>query len=269
MNTLARELAHSEARQREFLLSVSHDLRTPLTAISGYAESLADGMIAPDQAPHAGNVILAEAQRLNRLVADLLDLARLGSQEFRIDLADVDVLSVVNAAAPVWANRCAAVGVRFGIEAPDRPLVVRTDAARLRQMMDGLFDNALRVTPTGAPIVLAARYEQSGPSARVAASKYATADQDSPMTIWRWRSTDRRSMTATAACGRSAPDWVSRSCRAWSNGSAEPSKPATPSRGARASRCVCPCAIRARPGDPRDRPQISLVSIDRVVVVRA
>ena len=168
LNALARELAHSEARQREFLLSVSHDLRTPLTAITGYAESLADGVIGPEQAPHAGSVILAEAQRLNRLVADLLDLARLGSQEFRIDLTDVDVVAVVQAAAPVWANRCAAVGVRFDIEAPDRPLVVRTDPARLRQMMDGLFDNALRVTPAGAPIVLAARYEQLEPRPCVA-----------------------------------------------------------------------------------------------------
>lgn len=155
LNALASGLAHSEARQREFLLSVSHDLRTPLTAISGYAESLADGMIAAESVPQVGAVMLAEAQRLGRLVADLLDLARLDAAEFRVDLVDVDVAHLARAAAQVWASRCAAVGVNFHLECPPPPLMARTDPSRLRQVLDGLLDNALRMTPAGAPIVLA------------------------------------------------------------------------------------------------------------------
>jgi two-component system, OmpR family, sensor kinase len=159
VNTLAIHLAHSEGRQRDFLLSVSHDLRTPLTAITGYAESLADGVVTPDHAAHAGAVILSESRRLERLVADLLDLARLGAQDFRVDIADVDVADVVRAAADVWAARCAAEHVTFRLDVPPWPLFARTDAPRLRQAMDGLFDNALRVIPAGAPIVLAAGRE--------------------------------------------------------------------------------------------------------------
>lgn len=159
VNTLAAALSHSEARQREFLLSVSHDLRTPLTAITGYAESLADGVVAPEQSAQVGAILLTEAHRLNRLVADLLDLARLGAQEFRIDLAPVEVVGLAHAAGQVWAGRCAAAGVRFSVEAPPGPLYVLTDAARLRQVLDGLLENALRVTPSGAPIVLAVRDE--------------------------------------------------------------------------------------------------------------
>ena len=159
VNTLAVNLAHSEARQRDFLMSVSHDLRTPLTAITGYAESLADGVIAPDQTAQVGAIMVGESQRLERLVADLLDLARLGAQDFRVDIADVDVVLITRSAADVWAARCASEGVRFVLELQPWPLVARTDAIRLRQALDGLFDNALRVTPSGAAIVLAARRE--------------------------------------------------------------------------------------------------------------
>jgi len=156
VNHIAGALRYSEGRQREFLLSVSHDLRTPLTAITGYAESLADGVIPPEDAARVGGVLLGESKRLERLVGDLLDLARLGAQDFRVELATVDVSAVVRDAATVWSTRCAAAGLAFHLDAPPVPLLARTDAARLRQALDGLFDNALRVTPAAAPIVLAA-----------------------------------------------------------------------------------------------------------------
>jgi two-component system sensor histidine kinase BaeS len=162
INTLAEALRRSESRQRQFLLSVSHDLRTPLTAIRGYAESLADGVVPPEDGPRVGGVVLDEAQRLDRLVGDLLDLARLGAHDFRVEPAPADVTALVRSAAGVWATRCAAAGVEFRLEAPPGPLTAVTDPARLRQALDGLFDNALRVTPAGAPIVLSARAEPGG-----------------------------------------------------------------------------------------------------------
>lgn len=160
MNTLTGALTHSEARQRDFLMSISHDLRTPLTAISGYAESLADGVVPPDQAQRVGEIMLGESQRLTRLVADLLDLARLDAQEFRIDLAVIDVAETVEAAGAVWASRCAAEGVRFAVERGAAPALAVADPSRLRQALDGLLENALRVTPSGSPIVLAVRHER-------------------------------------------------------------------------------------------------------------
>lgn len=159
VNALSAALTHSEGRQREFLLSVSHDLRTPLTAIAGYAESLAGGVLPPEQAPAAAAVIQAEAARLNRLVSDLLDLARLDALDFRVDLVDTDLASVLTAAADVWRRRCEQAGVPFTVEIETAPLMVRTDPARVRQLLDGLLENALRVTPEGAQIVLATRRE--------------------------------------------------------------------------------------------------------------
>jgi two-component system sensor histidine kinase BaeS len=162
VNILASALNHSESRQRDFLLSVSHDLRTPLTAITGYAESLANGVVPADQTGVVGGVMLAESHRLTRLVTDLLDLARLDAYDFRVELADVDVRELVIAAGQVWHARCARSGVVFGLQPPPGPLPARTDAARVRQILDGLLENALRMTPAGAPIVLAAGSDAAG-----------------------------------------------------------------------------------------------------------
>ena len=152
ITSLSRALGQSEARQREFLMSVSHDLRTPLTAITGYAESLADGVVPAEQASHTGSVMLGEARRLERLVGDLLDLARLGAQDFRVEFAPVELLELARSAASVWSVRCQRAGVEFRLEGA--PVWASTDAARLRQIVDGLMENALRVTPAGRPIVL-------------------------------------------------------------------------------------------------------------------
>jgi two-component system sensor histidine kinase BaeS len=156
VNRLAAALSHSEGRQREFLLSVSHDLRTPLTAITGYAESLADGVVPTERMPEVGAVLLAESQRLTRLVADLLDLARLDAQDFRIEVVDVDVFELAAAAEQVWSARCASNGVRFELQMHGERVWISSDPGRLRQVVDGLLENALRVTPAGALIVLAA-----------------------------------------------------------------------------------------------------------------
>lgn len=164
LNGLSGALATSESREREFLLSVSHELRTPLTAVRGYAEALADGVVAPDDVARTGATMLAEAQRLDRLVADLLDLARLRAQDFRLDLADIDLGELVRAAGQVWRDRCGREGVELRVEVPALPVTVHSDPTRVRQILDGLAENALRVTPSGCPIVLAVRVE-AGPAA--------------------------------------------------------------------------------------------------------
>jgi two-component system sensor histidine kinase BaeS len=167
LNGLTKALAASEGRQRQFLLSVSHELRTPLTAVRGYAEALADGVIAsPDDVRRTGATVRAEASRLERLVSDLLDLARLGADDFRLDVAPVDLAALVRMAGTVWRDRCAREGIGLRVEVPDGSLVVDTDATRVRQIIDGLAENALRVTPAGAPIVLGAG-EQDGSEAFV------------------------------------------------------------------------------------------------------
>ncbi|MDP4013397.1 MAG: HAMP domain-containing sensor histidine kinase [Candidatus Nanopelagicales bacterium] len=158
LNQLSQALARSEGRQREFLLSVSHELRTPLTAVRGYAEALADGLVDPSEVASTGAVMTRESDRLDRLVSDLLDLARLGAAEVAVEVVVIDMSEVCAQAAEVWSDRCQREGVVF---TPDisSGVFVRADPTRARQVIDNLAENALRVTPSGARIVLALRRE--------------------------------------------------------------------------------------------------------------
>jgi two-component system OmpR family sensor kinase len=155
VNELADALARSEDRQRQFLLSVSHELRTPLTAVRGFAEALADEAVNGADVAPAGATIVREADRLERLVTDLMELARLESDDFTVDLTDVDLTALVTEAGQVWGLRGGDAGIELRVEAPGRPVPVRADPRRLRQVLDGLAENALRVAPPGSPLVLA------------------------------------------------------------------------------------------------------------------
>ncbi|WP_314172658.1 HAMP domain-containing sensor histidine kinase [Streptomyces winkii] len=156
LNELTAALELSERRQRDFLMSVSHELRTPLTTISGYAEALADGVLTAgeDVARDAGRTILTEAGRLDRLVSDLLALARLQADDFTLDVEEVDVRALVSGAVTAWRPSLERSGTRLETELPPGPLLARTDPGRLRQVLDILVENAGRVAP-GAPLVVA------------------------------------------------------------------------------------------------------------------
>jgi two-component system OmpR family sensor kinase len=159
LNRLNAALVVSEGRQREFLLSVSHELRTPLTAVKGYAEALSDGVIADDDVPRTGGIVAAEAARLDRLVTDLLDLARLGAVDFHVSPVEVDLVEIAEDAGDVWVDRATPEAVRMIVELPHEPVVVHTDPIRVRQIIDNLAENALRVSPPDSVIVLAVRRE--------------------------------------------------------------------------------------------------------------
>lgn len=165
LNGLAGALATSEGRQREFLLSVSHELRTPLTAIRGYAEALADGVLGADDTVDTGRTMLVEAQHLDRLIGDLLALARLEAADFPLEPVPVDLTQLAVDAEPAWSGRCAAVGVPFRLETSGRRVPAYTDPGRIRQVLDGLLENALRVVPPGSPVVLAVRPAGADPAA--------------------------------------------------------------------------------------------------------
>ncbi len=154
LNRLSAALNESEGRQREFFLTVSHELRTPLTSVKGYAEALADGVVPPEDVPAVAGVVRSEADHLDRLVADLLDLARLGAVDVDVQPVDLDLAALGADAAAVWSDRAARAGVRFVDEVARTSHPVRTDPVRVRQIIDNLMENALRVTGEGDPVVL-------------------------------------------------------------------------------------------------------------------
>lgn len=153
LTALDAALAKSEDRQREFLLSISHELRTPLSALRGYGEALADGLIPPAQTAAVGATLVAESDRLDLFVRDLLALARLETDEFSLEVADVDLAVVAREAVAAWDGRAAKLGVGLTV-ATAREVAVRTDPRRVRQVLDGLIENALRATPEGGAVTV-------------------------------------------------------------------------------------------------------------------
>jgi len=145
INTLGEHLSRSQGLEREFLLSVSHELRTPLTSIRGYADAIADG--ATDDVPGAVAIVGAEARRLERLVQDLLDLARLQTSQFSLQAQRVDAGGLVAAAAEGFHPEADAAGVALtSVTSPG--LWVVADGDRLGQILANLVENALKFTAT-------------------------------------------------------------------------------------------------------------------------
>ncbi|MGH2767453.1 MAG: ATP-binding protein, partial [Actinomycetota bacterium] len=151
-NAMAEALMEASRREHEFLATISHELQTPITAIVGYAEAISDGIVVGEQGHReALEVIREEASRLERLVADVMDLARLGAAEFRLETAEVDLARTLREALKAHAGRAAEVGVRLDADI-DNHLVTMTDPGRVRQIVTNLVENALRVTPAGGAV---------------------------------------------------------------------------------------------------------------------
>jgi signal transduction histidine kinase len=163
-NDLADQLARARAAERSFLLSVSHELKTPLTSIAGYAEALREGAVAADE---AALTIGVEAERLGRLVGDLLDLARMNTTGFSVQPTEIDLGEVAEDAVRRYVPQAEVFGVSLAAVA-DGAAPATADADRVLQVVSNLVENALRLTPTGGEVrVVAApgllQVEDTGP----------------------------------------------------------------------------------------------------------
>ncbi len=161
-NAMAREVAHSHRAMRNLLANVSHDLRTPLTSIQGFAAALVDGTVSDRQGgQEAGRVIGEEAGRMRRLIDDLLYLGRIESGDVVLDRSQVDLAEVARAGCRRFTFRADEARVRLRVEAQDA-IPVLGDAHRLAQVLDNLLDNAFKHTPAGGEITISAAAERRG-----------------------------------------------------------------------------------------------------------
>jgi signal transduction histidine kinase len=149
-NEMATDLENSRSTERLFLMSVSHELKTPLTAIEGYAELLEDGAVAPAE---AAPVFTSEAGRLRRLVDDLLDMGRMNQDAFSIRHEAVALDVVVAEVMKRHAARAKELGVMLASHVVE-PLAVIGDEDRLVQATSNLVENALRCTPAGKSVTV-------------------------------------------------------------------------------------------------------------------
>lgn len=149
------ELRRLERLRREFVANVSHELKTPLTSIAAYTETLLDGAL--DDPAHNKEFlrrIEEQTDRLQALIGDLLSLARMESDESAFELAPVDATDVVAASVEAHLAVAESKGIRLSLIEPAAPADVLADAEGVRTIVDNLLDNALNYTPSGGEVAV-------------------------------------------------------------------------------------------------------------------
>jgi two-component system, OmpR family, phosphate regulon sensor histidine kinase PhoR len=139
-----------ESVRRDFVANVSHELKTPLTSIRGYAETLLTDELPPEVQKQFVEIVYRNADRLHHIVEDLLDLSRLESGGWQPELGAVNALEIVHDAWSGCNDQAAGRNIRFVADSP--PIHVSADAGGLRQVLTNLLDNALRYTTDGGRI---------------------------------------------------------------------------------------------------------------------
>lgn len=149
-NAMSSDLEQARQRENDFLMDISHDLRTPLTTIVGYSEMLEAS--DDDATARIGSSLSRESNRLNRLVGDLMLLGRLRASQFAARSDRFELTGIVRAAADAFHARAQADGIELTVVGEN--VEVESDVERIEQIMTNLLDNALRHTPRGGAIRL-------------------------------------------------------------------------------------------------------------------
>jgi len=194
-------LRRLEAVRRDFVANVSHELKTPLTSIAGYAETLAAEVAGNAQARGFAETIVSNARRMQRLVDDLLDLSRIESGGWEPARRLVDVAALARDAWAPLAARAAERQVRFAIEATPGAATLAADADALRQIFTNLLDNALRYTPTGGTITVQAQETPDGMMVAVADTGSGIAPEHLPRIFERFYRVDPSRSRAEGGTG--------------------------------------------------------------------
>jgi signal transduction histidine kinase len=151
---MASRLAEAEELERNFLMTVSHELRTPLTAIRGHVGALREGVVTDEELrAESLAVIAAEAARLERLVGDVLDLAKLGAHRFTVLREEVEMEMVVDRAYVTFSEEARRRGIDYRCQVDAKPVIV-SDGDRVLQIISNLLANAFRWTPDGGRVDL-------------------------------------------------------------------------------------------------------------------
>lgn len=160
-NEMGEQLEAARRREREFLASVGHDLRTPLTTIGGYAEALNEGKVDGDSLPQVAGVIEREASRLSRLVEDLMLLTRLEAREFSLRPEEVDLSGHLRGIVDSFRGKAEAAGLILEADLESLP-PASVDPDRMAQIVGNLVENALRFTPDGGRVTVRLRSRPGG-----------------------------------------------------------------------------------------------------------
>ena len=153
-NTMTRKLQGVETGRREFVANVSHELRSPITSIKGFAEGMADGVIPAEEQPKYLRLVADESKRLSGLIDDLLALSRLERDDAKPEMTVFDVNEMLRRAVICRMNDLEEKKIDVSCDFEEDSCPVRADSDRIEQVVINLLDNAIKFTPEGGSIRL-------------------------------------------------------------------------------------------------------------------
>ncbi len=179
-----------EAMRRDFVANVSHELKTPLTSISGYAETLLSDAPDPETTRRFLATIVANTQRMQRLVDNLLDLARLEAGHWQPEPEPLDVADVAREAWEAVSEGVRSSAVKFSVEIGPQAENIVADPDALRQILTNLLENALRYTPAGGRIICRSVVDGRGIAVSVADTGSGISPEHLPRIVERFYRSD-------------------------------------------------------------------------------
>ncbi len=189
--TMVRQLSDTEQNRREFVANVSHELRSPITAISGFAQAMEDGTIPPEEHPAYLRLIRKESGRLTRLIQDLLALSRLEREDAALHMTVFDLCALLRLALARRQSDLESKGITVVTDFDADPCHVRADQDRIEQVAANLLDNAIKFTPSGGRITLTAEQQKDKILCRVADNGIGISAADLPHIFDRFFTADR------------------------------------------------------------------------------
>lgn len=154
MNYMANEVRESGEYQRKFVSNVSHDFRSPLTSIKGYAEAMLDGTIPPEMQEKYLKIVLSETERLNKLSSSLLTLNKFDGKGSMLDITDFDINAVIRDTAASFEGTCRNKQIAIKLTFDSDVEFVAADMGKIQQVLYNLIDNAIKFSPPGSSIYI-------------------------------------------------------------------------------------------------------------------
>jgi signal transduction histidine kinase len=191
-NAMAESLEKSEEKRREFIANVSHELKTPMTTIAGFADGLLDGTIPPENQEKYLSTISAETKRLSRLVRRMLELSRLQAAE-REDLQRMtfDISEVLRRTLLNFADKINARGLDVDARVPEERIDVLGDEDAVTQVVYNLLDNAVKFSRAGSVLGLSLWKQGSKAYVSVKNTGDTIPEAEIPLLFDRFHKTDR------------------------------------------------------------------------------
>ena len=190
-NTMADKLSEVESSRREFVANVSHELRSPITSISGFVHGMEDGTIPPEEHPRSLALVGDETRRLSKLIGDLLALSRLERDDAALEYSDFDMNEMLRRAIIRRVNDLEGKHMEVICDFRLEPCTVHADSDRIEQVVVNLLDNAIKFTPEGGRIVLTTAADKKLCTVTIRDNGTGILPEDRPKVFDRFFTADR------------------------------------------------------------------------------